>query len=60
MKKNTNVPEISLRVRKQRIGVAWKTLLGICFIFPVIIAFLFSFLPNDKHWCSKTSPFSSM
>ncbi|MBE6918835.1 MAG: carbohydrate ABC transporter permease [Ruminococcaceae bacterium] len=35
-------------MKKQRFGVAWKTVLGICFIFPVIIAFLFSFLPNDK------------
>ena len=48
MKKTANVPEMSARLKKQRIGVAWKTLLGICFIFPVLIAFFFSFLPNDK------------
>ena len=35
-------------MRKQRFGVAWKTVLGICFIFPVLIAFFFSFLPNNK------------
>ena len=40
--------DASLRLRKQRIGVAWKTMLGICFIFPVLIAFFFSFLPNNK------------
>ena len=40
--------DVSARLRKQRFGVAWKTVLGICFIFPVLIAFFFSFLPNNK------------
>ena len=35
-------------MRKQRFGVAWKTVLGIFFMLPVLIAFFFSFLPNDK------------
>ena len=48
MRKTANVPEVSARVRKERISVAWKTVLGICFIFPVLIAFFFSFLPNNK------------
>ena len=40
--------EVSARLRKQRVGVAWKTVLGIFFMLPVLIAFFFSFLPNDK------------
>jgi len=40
--------QVSARMRKQRFSVAWKTLLGICFMLPVLIAFFFSFLPNDK------------
>jgi ABC-type spermidine/putrescine transport system permease subunit II len=35
-------------MRKQRFGVAWKTVLGIFFMLPVLIAFFFSFLPNNK------------
>lgn len=34
--------------RTARAKVAVKTLLGVCFTFPVLIAFLFSFMPNDK------------
>ena len=40
--------DVSARMRKQRFGVAWKTVLGIFFMLPVLIAFFFSFLPNDK------------
>ena len=40
--------EASARLRKQRFGVAWKTVLGIFFMLPVLIAFFFSFLPNNK------------
>ena len=40
--------EVSARLRKQRFGVAWKTMLGIFFMLPVLIAFFFSFLPNNK------------
>ena len=47
MRKTAKV-QVSARMRKQRFGVAWKTLLGICFMLPVLIAFFFSFLPNDK------------
>lgn len=39
---------LSARLRRQRRGVVLKTLLGICFIFPVLLAFFFSFLPNNK------------
>ena len=35
-------------MRKQRFGVDWKTVLGIFFMLPVLIAFFFSFLPNDQ------------
>ncbi len=47
MRKTAKI-QVSARMRKQRFGVAWKTMLGICFIFPVLIAFFFSFLPNNK------------
>ena len=40
--------DVSARLRKQRFGVAWKTVLGIFFMLPVLIAFFFSFLPNNK------------
>ena len=40
--------DVSARMRKQRFGVAWKTVLGIFFMLPVLIAFFFSFLPNNK------------
>lgn len=46
MKKHRAEP--SARLRRQRRGVVLKTLLGICFIFPVLLAFFFSFLPNNK------------
>ena len=49
MKKTHAVaPVSSARMRKQRRCVVLKTMLGICFMFPVLIAFLFSFLPNNK------------
>ena len=40
--------DVSARLRKQRFGVAWKTVLGIFFMLPVLIAFFFSFLPNNQ------------
>ncbi len=48
MKKTSSSEVLSLRMRRQRIGVVLKTLLGILFMSPVIICFAFSFLPNSE------------
>lgn len=50
MKKTKRHPvgRISRRKRQEILGVTFKTLLGIVFIFPVLIALVFSFVPNDK------------
>ena len=48
--RNQNHPhnKISAKRRREVISVSWKTMLGIVFIFPVLLALVFSFVPNDK------------
>ena len=40
--------KMSVKRRREVISVSWKTMLGIVFIFPVLLALVFSFVPNDK------------
>ena len=40
--------KLSAKRRREVISVSWKTMLGIVFIFPVLLALVFSFVPNDK------------
>lgn len=40
--------KMSVKRRREVISVSWKTMLGIVFIFPVLMALVFSFVPNDK------------
>ena len=40
--------KMSIKRRREVISVSWKTMLGIVFIFPVLMALVFSFVPNDK------------
>ena len=48
--RNQNHPhnKLSAKRRREVISVSWKTMLGIVFIFPVLLALVFSFVPNDK------------
>ena len=39
---------MTVKRRRETISVSLKTMLGIIFIFPVLIALVFSFVPNDK------------
>lgn len=40
--------KMSVKRRREVISVSWKTMLGIVFIFPVLLALVSSFVPNDK------------
>lgn len=40
--------KMTVKRRRETISVSLKTMLGIIFIFPVLIALVFSFVPNDK------------
>ena len=41
-------PHVSARVRKDRTELVIKTIIGIIFISPVLMALVFSFVPNEK------------
>ena len=45
---NPTRQKMTLKRRRETISVSLKTMLGIIFIFPVLIALVFSFVPNDK------------
>lgn len=45
---SSNHHKISAREKKDRLEVMIKTLIGIIFISPILMALVFSFVPNDK------------